>query len=39
MSRCMGAMVAEGGLIGDSDGSTMVKMPRSDCMTPDGYFY
>ncbi|WP_276575121.1 hypothetical protein [Methanococcoides seepicolus] len=28
----MGVMVAEGGAIGDSDGSTIVKIPRSNCI-------
>ncbi len=34
MGRCMGVMVAEGGAIGDSDGSTIVKIPRSNCIVP-----
>jgi len=32
MGRCMGVMVAECGAIGDSDGSTIVKIPRSNCI-------
>jgi len=32
MGRWMGARVAEGGSIGDSGGSKIVKMPHSNCI-------